>query len=136
MTVGVGAVPPVGASKTTTEVMVPSERTAAIRDPSGDQVGKPYLPSDVSSTSVEVPSASMTEIEPSSARTAIEPVDPIGALEVDAAGTGLDAPLADGEEAAVTDGAALGEGVGVPQAAASNTLTEITRTGRARATIR
>jgi hypothetical protein len=112
-------------------VFVPSDRTAAILDPSGDQVGNPYIPSDVSSRRVELPSAATTEIDPSSARTAMEPVDPIGPPDAAELGAALGAPLAEAE-GVTADRAALGDGVVVAQAAARSAVTAIARTGRAR----
>ena len=137
MTFGAVAALPSGASNTTTTVFVPSDRTAAIRDPSGDQVGNPYMPSDVSSRTVDVPSAATTEIEPSPARTAIEPLDPMAPAGAGDAGDALATPLAEAEgEDTATDGAALGDGVVLPQAAARSAVTAIARTGRARGAIR
>lgn len=130
MTFGAGVEPPSGASKTTTAVFVPSDRTAAIRDPSGDHVGKPYMPSEVSSRRVDVPSAATTEIEPSPARTAIEPVDPIGPTDGGTLGSALATSLADGEGGA-PEGAALGDGWELAQAAASSAVTVIARTDQA-----
>ena len=57
---------------------VPLARTTAIREPSGDHVGNPYVPFAASDSRVCFPSASTIDSEPSEARTAREPVDAIG----------------------------------------------------------
>lgn len=83
-----------------------------------------------------MPSAATTEIEPSPARTAIEPVDPMDPAEAGAPGEALATPLAEADgEGAATEGAALGDGVVLAQAAASSAVTAIARIGRARCAI-
>jgi hypothetical protein len=130
MTFGPGSDVPFGESKTTTTVFVPSDRTAAMRDPSGDHVGNPYIPSEVSSRGVEAPSDATTEIEPSSARTAIEPVDPIGPAEAAV----LAAAVTDGEGPGAED-AGLVEGVVLAQAPARSAVSAIARIRPARCAI-
>src|SRR4029078_12931120 len=79
MTVGsTGPVAASAASNTTTARFVPSERTTATREPSGDQDGKPNWPLLVSETRCDEPSVATIERDPSVSWTAIEPDDAIG----------------------------------------------------------
>src|SRR4029078_8542400 len=128
MTVGsTGPVATSAASNTTTAVFVPSERTTAIREPSGDQDGKPNWALLVSETRCDDPSVATIERDPSVSWTAIEPDDAIGwSADPETAGPRLaGAPLAWaladvvalGETAALADGAAEGDGVGLAQPA-------------------
>lgn len=125
----VGSAAPVvasAASKTTTALFVPSERTTAICEPSGDHDGKPNCPLRVSDRTRDDPSVATIESDPSVFWTAIDPVEAIGwPTDAEPAGTRLAIPplgspvdtaeLADA--AGLADGAYDGEGGGVAQPA-------------------
>jgi hypothetical protein len=74
--------------------------------PSGDHVGNPYIPSDVSSRMAIPPSGSRTDSELSAARTAMRPSTATGVV-VPAE------PLADGLVAGLVELPLVGEGEGV-----------------------
>ena len=116
-----------GASNMTTDVCVPSERTAAMCEPSGDQVGNPYKPSEVSSRATRLPSGRITDSELSAARRAIRPAAPTGAIdragELELPG-GLDDGLAEAPPAADEDSEGIGEGAGLPHAPTSSRTTD------------
>jgi hypothetical protein len=114
------------------DACVAVDRTAAIRDPSGDHVGNPWAPLLASASTAAWPSARTTASDPSGPRTAIDPDEAIGT----AAGSGLGgiALVAAAEKSGVgtDDGGWLGEGAGPPHPAATTIMSPArTPSGRA-----
>jgi hypothetical protein len=105
----------------------------AMRDPSGDQLGKPNAPPAASARGLDDPSVSTIESELSAARRAIEPVDAIGwSIGSEVAGDGLAggldvAPLAAALAGGrvLVDAASDGEGLGLPQPATRTARTTL-----------
>jgi hypothetical protein len=118
------------ASNTTSDVSVPLDRTAAIRDPSGDHVGNPKLPSASPDKAADRPPASMIDNEASWLRTAIDPDAAIGrsaTIEVVGSAAGLDVAIALGvADAGVASG--VEDGVGPPHAATRRAVAAQVRT--------
>lgn len=93
-------------------------------DPSGDHVGKPNVPFDVSASNVDRPPASTIDNEPSALRTAIDPEDAMGVDGCAGAAVPLAAALTTGEGAADALEAGLPDGAGPPHAATAISATQ------------
>ena len=101
----------------------PADRITAMREPSGDQLGKPNAPPAASASGRDDPSVSMIDSELSPASSAMDPVDASGwSIAMEVAGDPLDDGLFDGADddaGADADGLAGADGGGVGPAQAA-----------------